>query len=125
MSSETTTQAPFVIVHVKHEFTRKDIEDLLVTAFEGGSNYWIDEVQFFGQHGGSVYERALSCDGVMVKTADDHKVYALNSEIMRHGMIVLASKRPDVLNRIIAEQWDADDADAWLQCCLFEDVIYC
>jgi len=141
-------------------FSKKDMSDLLVTAWEGGSNYWVGESEYIPPKGMS-WERLHKLawetqpkeerefwkkpDGVpfysmmaylppsvkwKVKfkpnevVKKEGEVYYLTPENMRAAAPKLAEKYPHIFARIKAGDYDALDADAWLQMAIFGDVIF-
>ena len=114
----TTTS---VTIQVKHTIDRQRLEDLLVTAFEGGSNYWIKWAR--SVDGGDLYQAAFA-HGIRVKADDEEHTRLLNLTAMEKGLQVMADKFPHHLGDILAEEDDATTGDVFLQLCLFGDVIY-
>ena len=124
----TTKTDKFCSVCVEHRFTRQDVKDVLICAFEGGSNYWIDNVsRVLFVEGESIYDAAFN-HGLVIELADDeHKGWKviLNSDSMRRGLQLLFDRYPRHREDILTDNADADTADCWLQCCLFSDIRYC
>jgi len=141
-------------------FSKKDMADLLVTAWEGGSNYWVEVAEYKAPKGMS-FERLEKLawealpqeekefwkkpDGVpfysmmaylppsvkwKVKftpnevVKEEGEAYYLTPENMRAAAPKLAEKYPHIFARIKDENYDAGDADAWLQMAVFGDVIF-
>lgn len=103
--------------------------DLLVTALEGGSNYWylIDDVSAIDDKGFSDeeedFENALwrfIVEGGSLEIHDvenpTEKLGDLNIEGIINGEKVLEQEFNTFFTRIEDDNWDADDADAWFQC---------
>lgn len=121
------------VVNISYE----TIADLLCSAFEGGSNYWYtiadiiepldchkfkDSYDEYFPH----MHAPLSSSGKILIYAegDQSKTYILNLNSLKRGLKILAKKYPHHFNKVAAESGDADTADAFLQCCLFGDIIY-
>lgn len=138
--------------------SKKDMSDLLVTAWEGGSAYWVVSAQYIPPKGMSTKElRHAAWDATpdadkelwkdegrdgrwplysllpylppsvkwKVKfVPDDYDTSALTPENMRQAIQTLSKKYPHIVQRIKDENYDAGDADAWLQAALFKDVIF-
>jgi len=101
------------------------LRDLLITAFEGGSNYWIREVDVVRPKAGDIYDVPLMDGGCMYVQCDEcGKAYKLDRSAMRRGSGVLKEKFPKHFSDAVEEDFDATTADCWLQCCLFGDVIF-
>ena len=116
-------------------------EDIIVTALEGGSNYWIGHVII--KHPdenkpkdtpNSIWAAdALNKGGVVKFYPDDEeKSYSLTKESLIYGLKHWINNNPsgfelynkDDYNNIDAGDIDADDADAILQYALFGEVVY-
>lgn len=114
----------FCKVSITHTFDRQTVEDMLITAFEGGSNYWIANVsRVMVVEGESIYDAAFN-HGLVIELADDPLKVLLNRASMKHGLQVLFDCYPKHRENILSDNADADTADAWLQCCLFSEIRY-
>jgi len=122
MLSEKAKDQVVFQCEVQHPFTLGEIEDLLVTALEGGSNYWIESVDS-NPGEGNVYDQAMA-SGIVIKPIDDDSTYRLNMLFMQMGMQIMALKYGESVRRIIDGTYDADDADVWLQLSLFARLVY-
>lgn len=117
-----------VTIQVKHTIDRQRLEDLLVTAFEGGSNYWISKVRWKSAKR-DAYEAAFD-DGVSIYISAERgdprsgEKYRLNLSNMRRGLQLMADKYPRHMADILAENDDATTADVFLQLSLFGEVVY-
>lgn len=119
-----TTQS--VTVQVKHTIDRERLEDLLVGAFEGGSNYWIGHCkrERQGLPVGNLYDAAFA-DGLWIYPKDQlDRPRFLNLDRMRFGMTRLSEEHPRHMADILNGNDDATTADVWLQLCLFGEVVY-
>jgi hypothetical protein len=99
--------------------------DLFITACEGGSNYWCESVKPMGTTGGR-YERMLGGFEVVEQEPSSQGIdrYRVSPDGIAKGAQDCANKYPKVFTRIIEEQYDASDADVFLQCCTFGEVVY-
>lgn len=107
------------------------LADLVTTALEGGSNYWLTCAQsvsstarctqpwyadpaFYTQH----FEMHFD-------TQDDNAL-VFNQSALNRGWDLLKVLYPNTQARITENdgQWDADDFDILLQLSLFGDIIY-
>ncbi len=138
MSTENKEELKFV-VEVKRDLTYKRLADVLVGAFEGGSNYWIETAdaikptkRIFIYDDKEVwprYEHPFNPGGGVEiinseEEAPDNKKI-LNLEAIERGVKALADpKNARTLNDIVDENDDAGTSDCFLQLCLFGDVIY-
>jgi hypothetical protein len=120
-------------------FTEETAWSLLVSAFEGGSNYWyrIDNSR-------TVYARGLSngsfeyltlvplvegCSLIVQHDANEDGKYVdcphpLNRARLIAGMQLMAEKWPHHCRDVLAENADADTGDVYLQCCVLGDLVY-
>lgn len=131
--------------------TEKTVRDLLVGAFEGGSNYWYRiESQKFPpgsrkvdfQEGGRMQPRRPdgspdyyhwsqlipTFPGGQLVIRDvgegEGETHVLDLSGLKKGWILLKQKYPKIYKRVIDESWDASDADVFLQLAIFDDVIF-
>ena len=102
------------------------IDDLLVTAFEGGSNYWIDEVKVKNWPAGCRY--ASEC---LTKGSDltiFHEDCQENNTISRADIVPALQKLHDefpvAFQRVMEEQYDANDADLFMQFLALGEIVY-
>ena len=120
----------------------KRILDMLVTAFEGGSNYWIEEVlsnppagtkyedyKNGGKHSTTEYYPAYQVlpfvgGSVTVIDNEDGTKYCLNSAAIADGLQRMAEKYPRHWNDFVNENDDASTADVFLQCATMGDVVF-
>lgn len=100
------------------------VRDLLISAFEGGSNYWIEYIDI--APGYKFYDAAVSSDGGFLKIypGDDKKAYILNAWKCAMGMALLCKNHPRHFADLISENFDATTGDVFLQLCLFGEIIY-
>jgi len=118
-------------VSIDHQF----IEDILVTALEGGSNFWIDSIKI-NHHDvkkprgvpTSIWaSQALLADGTIeIFTDDEH--HTLTKEKLIAGIKAWISsdpKRMEVHDGVLcADNIDADDADTITQYALFGKLVF-
>ena len=125
----------------KHNISFSQIETLLCSAFEGGSNYWY---QIDGYHKPDNFDNStegnvsfmhisfpLNKNGfllIIVKDGVDEeqkgKEYTLNLAKIEQGLKIMSEKYPRHFNDILDENDDAITADVFLQSCLFGEVFY-
>lgn len=142
-----TTTVPTMSVKVVQEITHQRISDLLIGAFEGGSDYWMAGYQVVKNVAKKDYERLgnsvgvegainrysflplLPDNGLIIKLQDPHdvdpeKIAVLNLESIQKGLQVLADKYPHHLRDIISENDDANTADCLVQAAIFGELVY-
>ena len=124
------------------------VADLIASALEGGSNFWISHVVILDEGGdelnadqiqsrlpigppdGPNYNRTIMapiCDGSQLAVVDNEgDKHILNRFKIALGLEGLAQK-PELnwhWNDILNEDDDCDTADVFLQECLFGEIIY-
>lgn len=143
-------------------FSKQDMSDLLVTAWEGGSTYWVDQAEYVPPEGmtkkqlrKTAWEAAppeakelwkdegpegrwplysmLPYLPPSVKwkirlthgseSGEAEKVY-LTPENMREASTKLIDKHPHIFARIKDGNYDAGDADVWLQMAALGEEVY-
>lgn len=123
-----------------HHITDRQLADLLCSALEGGSNYWIERVDVHegkgdGKPWGTEYTPSymsapFSTNGfitIRVSDEDDdqsHQMKRLNRPAMNKGLQILLEKYPHHYADFLAENHDSITADAFLQCALFGEIIF-
>lgn len=129
------------LVTIGRKFTEDDVWSLLVSAFEGGSNYWymIDNDKTVYAPGKSrkdfyyIHEIPFEPGCALIVQHDDggdgpwvNCKYPLTRERLVEGMRLLAASETykhhwaDIIN----ENTDATTGDVYLQFCVFGEVIY-
>lgn len=108
------------------EIEEERIDDLLTSAFEGGSNYWYQIDNQTTPFEGFAGEAWRQPGGILIKDmeneADPGKV--LDAEAVERGLQLMADKFPSRWADFITENDDAETGDVFLQLCLFGEVIY-
>ena len=125
-----------VVVDVPDHF----LDDILTTAFEGGSNYWLDSVKVVSR--GKTYDTVIKSAEVIsiggtLEIHDDERVST--SPITWASGYVVGVRNPiltkeRLLNAIewyiginglgVLDDHDAQDSDSILQYALFGEVVY-
>lgn len=139
-----TKTKPFHTVSSPVEICESRVRDLLVTAFEGGSNYWIESINHKVAEG-LTYEDfkeggKLEIPGdyfpgyilvpfhegcsLEIKAEDDDKTYCLDAAKMKQGLELMAKNEQRHWQDFINENDDAETADVFLQLCLFNEIVY-
>jgi hypothetical protein len=96
---------------------RQLVSDLLVSAFESGSSYWFGSEGYTLTHVTDKYP--FDCQVITPSGVTEF----LDPLLPRAGVVMQVSA-PRSLGRIVAGDWDAADADAFLQAALLGEVIY-
>jgi hypothetical protein len=126
---------------VKTEVPLDRVADLLCCAFEGGVGYWCEiqgyrkparPVAHLSPIGGKshVYphiDYPLCADGAVLcrdSEDDDAPVLVLDRAAIERGLAVMPLKAPRQWGRFLADDFDADTGDAFVQCCLLGALVY-
>ena len=117
------------------EIKEETVENMLIGAFEGGSNYWYEILKFnapknFNLSSPDMKEfrhvsYPINFGGslvVGVKGEDIHD--SLDRNTINFGLEVMKNKYPKHFNDMIEENDDCVTADVFLQCCLFSEIVY-
>lgn len=112
---------------VEHEIDDIMIDDICVTAFEGGINYWCDEAKILES---SIPEKFIGMDlyasqaisrGASVELFDieEEEIWLLTPENFQKGLERCANEW-----NLNLEDLDADDVDRIIQYALFGEIIF-
>lgn len=136
------------IIEMNVKFDDEFLENILITAFEGGSNYWINSIDISNPNG-SIEPKdvatsewafdALKCGGFVDIDHGDYlnggekEINRINLSDLIHGVnkfvnnYTMKLSDTDIFDNefaLDAGQFDADMADQILQYAVFGDVIY-
>lgn len=129
-------------IAISNRVAFSEIENLLTSAFEGGSNYWYfitgkkapKKWSYWGEYNEAkqkflpLYVLNGGSLKIIDNEADDQsggkKVYTLDMHAIENGLQVMASNFANHFADVMSGNTDAETGDVFLQCCLFEDVIY-
>ena len=121
----------FVTVDRKIKVTQQDIDDIMVTALEGGITYWCNKATVVGEYLGEYASEQISRGGTLILyDAEDDNEYTLDLEKILCG-----------IQQAIDDHWfesygwyegeeidpcniDADVADTIIQLAIFNDIIF-
>ena len=124
-----------IVISVEKEIPKQRIADLLITAFEGGINYWCEihgylppdflDFQWDPDQLYKYVDYPLN-DGGFVELFDsqEQKTHGLNITMIRSGLEVMSKKYTKHFNDFMTENEDATTGDVFIQCCVFGEVIY-
>ena len=106
-------------------FSIKEIEDIICAAFEGGINYWCDNIDVpdFGEH---TYAHEVLAHGgkvILNDFEDDDKKHEIDGANIQKGLELMAKGLPNAFARLKGD-YDALDADGLIQYAVFGNVIY-
>lgn len=109
-----------------NDFSEEIAKDLIITAFEGGSNYWyMIESETHGDDLGTLFKEGLEISNANLGIeADEFRSGFLTKETLLKGAKIMEAKYPRHFYDAINENGDAATGDVYLQCALFGEVIY-
>lgn len=122
-------------VNVTLKLSNQLLTDVLVTAFEGGSNYWYDRLQFFEKDGGKeiYYERGRAVERIIAGEVyatfcdiEDHdEQFKLDLDDIKKNIGLFANLADGKMVReLYDETYDAGTADVFLQISTFGKLVY-
>jgi len=107
------------------------IEDLLVTALEGGSNYWYYLPNELPKQEGKSYIDAMLAfleEGGSIQVNDwedeEEKLGELTWESAMKAFELMHEVQPHNYAALIEDNWDANDADVWFQLAVMGEVTF-
>jgi hypothetical protein len=110
-------------------FDKEFIADLMVTAFEGGINYWCQEVRVPNFPEGCKYASdVVAAGGDVVLITDDFPPKTLNLEALKNGLQKMVDHpNPRYKQQVLEslEDYDVDFADNAVQFAAFGEQVYC
>jgi hypothetical protein len=107
------------------ESMKEQFINAMVTALEGGSNYWCSELAFYDAKGVymSMEDWFESGTTIRLQTEDeDDALYTVTREAFFDSVKQYFPDWEEVFNE--DGDYDADDADQWLQFGVFGAVVY-
>ncbi len=136
----------FKEVHIKHVVSEDMVRNLLKLALENGSKYWmyllkyeypnntlhsdfIGDGKFATLDNGSKWavEYLLPFHrggGVIIEEKSSDFRHTITREKLLHGLDMMAQKYPRHFQNVIDGTTTPDNADVFLQCALFDDIVF-
>lgn len=107
------------------------LEDLFITAFEGGSNYWAEVKQKTPRGEGSSSERwwrnIMKKGGTMtIYDAEEEGEILGRFDLPKVlvGTAKMAENAPEQFANVLSENYDAETADVWFQFVVLGEIVY-
>lgn len=122
-----------VVGIVSLEITEQDVENIIVSSFEGGSNYWMgidnttkewkdkpkdEPVSIWAT---KIILKRKSVKLFDIEESEDDSNWILTLEKLLKGIKLNIKNRPFASDK---ENWDATDADCIIQFALFDEIVY-
>lgn len=117
-------------VKVELPITEKDIENIIVTCFEGGSNYWmgLNDIPNWEEKPKnepiSTWATKMLLDGKTIEfydIEDSTEIWQLTKDKLIRGILLNCKNRPHDCD---LENGDATTCDCIMQFALFGEVVY-
>ncbi len=108
----------------------------MVTALEGGSNYWCQGLNFYDAKGVQMSMEDWFDTGTSIRVCDDEDTWTTVTREVFFDQVKMYRPNWNRLEQYFSHggwekyfgdedaQYDADDADQWLQLGIFGDVIF-
>ena len=115
------------MIYVTLANDREVINDLLISILESNySDFWVEYHKDNSKKGAcGYYELIDKHESMKLYDPEDPKeVWTLTKDKMINGFRILEDKNQKAFDRISRGEWDAEDADQWLQYSLFQTIIY-
>ena len=119
----------FTVV-IDKELSDERIQDVLTGAFEGGSNYWYDILEYINPNKVKCNHPYIELPfiegcGVVVADAEDPDTKAiLNRKSIAKGLKLMANTQAFHFRNILEEDDDCETSDVLLQLALFGEVVF-
>ncbi len=108
--------------------TLQDIDDIMVTALEGGLTGWCCKAVVVGEYLGKYASDQISRGGCLIlHDSEEDARYTLTLDKFLTGLTKYLCENPDCVNEdgcVNPGEIDAEGADCIVQCALFGEVIY-
>jgi len=113
-----------MVITIEKEVPNEHIIDMLITAFEGGSNYWCLPESYQP----STWAEQIKSGRMKVKVYDREEQYYLLGTVtvqsIRKAIALMMEDYPESYTRWMEGQYDADDADIFLQLVTMGEVVF-
>ena len=110
------------------EVDAQKIADTMVSAFEGGSDYWLGQVEpRFDNHKGYSEAAAYGDDMIerTITSDEDNSTGVFNRENIQKALVLMGTVAGGRhLADLVNDNGDADTGDVLLQLTLFGEVVY-
>lgn len=117
-----------VRAQIEVNLSQQDIDDIMVTALEGGINYWCRRAKVVGEYLGEAASDQISRGGSLIlHDSESSDKWELTLEKFLNGVKLYFEDGCHVQvedNRIDAGDIDAGDADCIIQFALFGEVVF-
>lgn len=116
-----------IMFNVQIEISRDEIENILINAFYSGIGQWAEVKKVNKPKDVEIacWEVSpISGGSILIYDFHEKKIYNLNLKKIEKGLKVMSQKFPKHFADFLSGNDDAITADVFIQCCLFQDIIY-
>lgn len=119
-------------ITIEHEVTGRRIADLMVSAIEGGVNYWcagmylkVPDPKTIDHDWWYDYAPLYDRDDLIIEVkVQGDKPRTVTKKDFEEGIKFMAARYPRHWADFIAENDDAETADVFVQCVVFREIVY-
>lgn len=115
-------------VTLKFEIKQRDVDCIMVTALEGGINYWCDGCKVKGEYLGEYASDQISRGGTLLLHEIDGDWHVLTRDKFIKGLATYIKNHNGAelfyYGELDVGNIDADAADSIIQYALFDDIVY-
>lgn len=112
------------VVETKAHVPIERVVDLLTTAMEGGSNYWVAKIDVKNHVEYECVYTAMIENGFKLTAKSGRKEHAVFPNDVMAALQLMANDQSKHFEHFMNENEDATTGDVFLQLCVFKDVIY-
>lgn len=104
--------------------SKEKIEDIIITALEGGSNYWYTLINESSTE--EVLNKINAGENVMVFDQEDPDTLLglLNQKSIQKGIQQSIYENSYLIANVIEDNWDANDADCLFQYFVMNEIVF-
>lgn len=128
---------------IKINVTEELLTDMIVTALEGGSNYWYDlnrdDIDTVKKHhhpdvrqsksaaeliAFSVLNKGFNLPVYSLDESDGEPLGYLSKDSIKEGLVIMAEKDPSNFGSLFIEGWDSNVSDTFFQYVVLKEIVY-
>jgi hypothetical protein len=126
-----------IIVNQK-EINEQLLEDMFVTAIEGGSNYWAKfhslpkeirekykDEPYSIKFAKAIFEgHNVIVSDIEADEDDDDEKWTINIESVKKGLEIMAKDHSEQFENMLEENYDAETGDVFFQLCVLGEITF-
>lgn len=113
---------------IEHTISKENLINLLTSAFEGGANYWYDDLrpikETSSKRGPDGFYDNMVTNGFILKDKETGKTHKVTANQFKKAFILMSKNWANHFSDFVNECEDATTGDVFLQLIVFKDVIY-